>query len=233
MVHVSPDTTPLLFYNELPSVVTIQWICTVTATLAILSSGPADPCGTRSEKHATSVIILLFVQKSNGQWGWFKWKPFTLLLVNMVCCRWLHGYVYHTLVGHDGRTHCNSITWLIPTFWVQNTTKQHQLGHLGPWNHNKPGVHKSQETKFCMVTAKIPGSSVWNLIHLTFLAPRILMWLLDFWKICTPLVETITHVRLMWHDRASNWVPVRRREKGRPQRRWKDNEQQVGAGTAN
>jgi len=32
------------------------------------------------------------------------------------------------------------------------------------------------------------GPSVWNLLHITHLAPRILRrWLLDFWKICAPL----------------------------------------------
>jgi len=39
-----------------------------------------------------------------------------------------------------------------------------------------------------------------SLLHAAFLAPRILRWLLDFWKICTPLVETIIHMRLMRYD---------------------------------
>jgi hypothetical protein len=34
---------------------------------------------------------------------------------------------------------------------------------------------------------KISGSSVWNLFHLTILAPQILRWLLDFWTVCVPL----------------------------------------------
>jgi hypothetical protein len=27
-------------------------------------------------------------------------------------------------------------------------------------------------------------SSVWNLLHVAHLAPRFLVWLIDFWKIC-------------------------------------------------
>ena len=37
---------------------------------------------------------------------------------------------------------------------------------------------------------KICGSSVWNLLLVTLLALRILRWLLEFWKICTPLLLT-------------------------------------------
>jgi hypothetical protein len=54
-----------------------------------------------------------------------------------------------------------------------------------------PLLHKSphqvsRATKFCNVESNICGSSVWNLPHVTFLAPRILRWLLDFWKIRLP-----------------------------------------------
>jgi hypothetical protein len=38
------------------------------------------------------------------------------------------------------------------------------------------------------VTHNIFGSSEWNLLHDTMLAPRILRCLLDFWKICGPLL---------------------------------------------
>jgi len=31
-------------------------------------------------------------------------------------------------------------------------------------------------------------SAIWNLVNVTLLMPRILRWLLDFWKICRPLV---------------------------------------------
>ena len=39
----------------------------------------------------------------------------------------------------------------------------------------------------CEVASDICGASVWNLFHVTFLMPRILRWLLDFWKIYAPL----------------------------------------------
>ena len=36
------------------------------------------------------------------------------------------------------------------------------------------------------VAPNIFGSSVWNFVHFTFLAPRILRCFLDVWKICGP-----------------------------------------------
>ena len=41
---------------------------------------------------------------------------------------------------------------------------------------------------FCMVVPNICASSVQNLLHVTLLALKILWWLLNFWKICAPLV---------------------------------------------
>jgi hypothetical protein len=34
------------------------------------------------------------------------------------------------------------------------------------------------------------GSPVWNLLHVTLLVHRSWRWLLEFWKICVPFVET-------------------------------------------
>jgi len=42
-------------------------------------------------------------------------------------------------------------------------------------------------TKFCTVAPNIFGSSVWDMLHVMLLAPRILRWLLDFWNIYAPL----------------------------------------------
>ena len=48
-------------------------------------------------------------------------------------------------------------------------------------------------TKFCTVVSNIFGSSVWNLLHVTFLvSSRIMKWLLNFWKICAPMMMTIS-----------------------------------------
>jgi hypothetical protein len=49
-----------------------------------------------------------------------------------------------------------------------------------------PGCQESQMT-FCMVGPNICGS-IQNLLHVTLLTLNILWWLLNFWKICAPLV---------------------------------------------
>ena len=51
-----------------------------------------------------------------------------------------------------------------------------------------PGCQVARTTKFCSVAPKIFESSVWNLLHVTVRAPKIMSWLQDFfWKICAPL----------------------------------------------
>jgi len=50
-----------------------------------------------------------------------------------------------------------------------------------------PGRPDDWATKFSTVASNICGFWVHNLLHVTFLAPIILRWLLDFWKICRPL----------------------------------------------
>jgi hypothetical protein len=42
------------------------------------------------------------------------------------------------------------------------------------------GVHKLRESGCLLIFV---GSWVWNWLHVTLLSPRILRWLLDFWKI--------------------------------------------------
>jgi hypothetical protein len=52
-----------------------------------------------------------------------------------------------------------------------------------------PGGRSLWRQNFCKVWPNISGSSnVWNLIRVTLLTPRILRWLLYFWKNCGPLV---------------------------------------------
>jgi len=46
-------------------------------------------------------------------------------------------------------------------------------------------------TKFCTVARNIFGSSLWWLLHVTLLVPRILRWCLYFWKECAPLIWSI------------------------------------------
>jgi len=47
-----------------------------------------------------------------------------------------------------------------------------------------PGYHVSPATKLYVVTPNMCGSSVCNLLHVTFLVPESLRWLQHFWKIC-------------------------------------------------
>jgi len=54
-----------------------------------------------------------------------------------------------------------------------------------------PGGQVAVATK---VAPNICGSLVWNLLHVTRPAHRILRWLLDFWKIYAPLVLAITRM---------------------------------------
>jgi len=46
-------------------------------------------------------------------------------------------------------------------------------------------------TEFCMLAPNISGSSVWNLLYVALLAPGILRWLLDIWKICATLLQVM------------------------------------------
>jgi len=45
------------------------------------------------------------------------------------------------------------------------------------------GLHVAWSTKFCTVVSDICGSSVWNLLHVRLLAPRMLKCFLYFWII--------------------------------------------------
>jgi len=45
--------------------------------------------------------------------------------------------------------------------------------------------------KFRMAVPNTCGSFVGNVLHVTLLTSRISRWLLDFWKICAPLLITI------------------------------------------
>jgi hypothetical protein len=49
----------------------------------------------------------------------------------------------------------------------------------------------ARSPEFYTVVPDICGPSVWNLLHITLLMPRILRWFLDFWKICGALQKTV------------------------------------------
>lgn len=47
----------------------------------------------------------------------------------------------------------------------------------------------AQATTFSVVASNIRGSSVWHLLHITLLSPRILRGLQNFWNICGSVAE--------------------------------------------
>jgi len=49
-----------------------------------------------------------------------------------------------------------------------------------------PRHQVSWVTKFCEGATNVCGSSPWNMLNVSLLAPKILKWLLDFWKLCAP-----------------------------------------------
>jgi hypothetical protein len=58
-------------------------------------------------------------------------------------------------------------------------------------------VHTFRESTFCKVTSNVYGSPVWDLFHVSFLAPIILGSLLELWKICASLVLDVTPCTLV------------------------------------
>jgi len=48
----------------------------------------------------------------------------------------------------------------------------------------------TMSTYCCTVAPSIRAYSLWNLLHVIILTPRILRWFLDAWKICGNLVMT-------------------------------------------
>ena len=62
-------------------------------------------------------------------------------------------------------------------------------------NHSctNPRHRVTQANKFCTLAPNVCGSSVWNCLYVSLLAPGILRWLLDFWQICGHLTY-ILHI---------------------------------------
>jgi hypothetical protein len=57
------------------------------------------------------------------------------------------------------------------------------------------GMHKSRAQEVRTVAPNICGCSVWNMLRVTFLAPRILRWIGDFWKICYDVLRSHSFVQ--------------------------------------
>jgi hypothetical protein len=77
-------------------------------------------------------------------------------------------------------------------FYVLHSLNSVPSAHLSNTYDIDQGCSKhvrlvDRATEFCEVALHICGSSVWNLLLVTFLSGRILRWVLDFWKIYVPL----------------------------------------------
>ena len=76
--------------------------------------------------------------------------------------------------------------------------------HTGECRYNStleytiPKRQVAEATELCTAGPNIFGSSMWNLLYSTLLAPRILRWLLDFWKISAPLAAGF--LNLAWKE---------------------------------
>jgi hypothetical protein len=58
----------------------------------------------------------------------------------------------------------------------------------------------ARQPELCTVALSVCGSSIWNLLHVTLLAHRILRWLLDFWKICGHLLWSHNKLEHKWRE---------------------------------
>lgn len=70
----------------------------------------------------------------------------------------------------------------------ENFTYISMKKHATDQRCTNPGHQVAVVPKFGTVASNIYGRSVWNFLHGTHLAPRILGWLLYCWKICAQLL---------------------------------------------
>jgi hypothetical protein len=61
-------------------------------------------------------------------------------------------------------------------------------------------VQAVRVSKISIEAPDVCGSSVWGLLHIPDLAPRILRQLLDFWNICAALLVTLTMYTVCHND---------------------------------
>jgi hypothetical protein len=72
----------------------------------------------------------------------------------------------------------SSLRFLCLLWWRQGAGINEAVVSLTQGCTNR-GRQVARDTKFCRVWPNICGSSVWNMLHITLLAPIILRWLLD------------------------------------------------------
>ena len=68
------------------------------------------------------------------------------------------------------------------------------------------------DTKFYNVTPDILGPSVWTLLHVALLAPRIVRRWLHFWEVCALLLVVVSLVTRLRAGRTKVQIPARTRD---------------------
>jgi len=89
------------------------------------------------------------------------------------------------------------VCWNVPRITTETLIRDRLLQRC-----TQPGRQVAMAVKFCTVAADICGDSMWNLLHVTLLASRILRWLPDVWRIlCIPTLLLdifFRNVQNMW-----------------------------------
>jgi hypothetical protein len=94
------------------------------------------------------------------------------------CCRRQNHVVHYTRHIENGQTAKSNSQQIHPRF----------VFYLNQGCTNPKG-HVAQATTSCTMTPNVCGFSVWNVLLVNFLLPRILMCLLDFCKFVQPLSQ--------------------------------------------
>jgi len=111
---------------------------------------------------------------------------------------------------------CCLINWRQFHFYVHQSPQQialHIFTDISIWVHGaatnatwvvlinlqqgctNPRHQVTQATEVHVAACNIYRSSVWNLLHVTFLTNKILRCLLEFWKICGPLTISLVNLK--------------------------------------
>lgn len=94
------------------------------------------------------------------------------------------------------------LTYATPSFFMKSGVFSENWAVVSETRiqrYTNPDHQVARATEFCSVAPNIFGSLVWNLLHITLLALRVLRWLLDFWNICVPLAY-IRGLCVKWTD---------------------------------
>jgi hypothetical protein len=131
--------------------------------------------------------VVLFGESVNKHWILHLLKNSVLILLYYLCINLTQYHSCFLLIAGkipQSVLFCplwqlsRNITWMTNKGLLQRCTN---LGGL-----------VTRETEFCTVVCNIYGSLVWNLLHVTLLAPRILKWHQQFWKTVCPWLTLLS-----------------------------------------